>query len=1050
MAYTTSVAIHFVRFTTINDDQVITPLTLPQFVWQGGDVKNMAEALSNALQTDLVEKGQLLDVYRLQNPWPVRHEIVDINITKSSLSKSKTHTSSLPQKLDVFHREMLDGSIITYIPVLNIEVFTIKSEALHDNLTTHIQSEYTRQERFSDARKIIECQWYQQCEVITCDIDLKFHTPKEMLELGRNTPGSMMKTVANKLKATQLPIIGLEKELQELEMALDSRYARSTLIIGAEGSGKTALFNEYVRQRKYAKDRFWETTASQLLQGLTGDTGWQQSLILLLHELRETRQVLHVGHLLELFEVGQYEGNSISIGDALKEPLQRGELILVGEITVDELATLNLRAPGISDLFMQLHLQKKSDEALEKIVVESIHNLARRYKSTLENEAVLEILRLQHRYTPYSGLPGKTIRFFESIILQNKQDNKIIDRQEALRAFCEETGMPAFIIDPDIEFSSERCLEFFQSRIFGQDPALLIIDQLLLSVKTAMLRTGKPIASLMFVGPTGVGKTEMAKTLAEYLFGDRQRICRFDMSEYSDAASVLRLTGEWGGSDGSLVSRIRQQPFSVVLLDEIEKAHFSFFDLLLQILGEGRLTDARGRVANFCSAVVIMTSNIGADEFQRNVIGFQSDKNKMDSVNDDFVQSVQSYFRPELINRLDRIIPFMPIAKHQQNLIITRELRCISSLQGIANRKVKFDFNQKAVECLAELNQHQKYGARQIQRIIRQQIITPLAKTLNSTPVESPCDVMAKTENGTIKIRTQIDNKPGTNEQSLLAIAQNFSNYRRIISTIHEGVMYNAFSSEYDILKNKSKRKSFIRSDKLIRQLNRFEKIISESEKIASDITSMEGNAIAHVLGVAEKDQTHLFDSWLLRYRRNLRLIYKHTKPEADFCIMGIYGNSAQIKRISEFYTKLIEITGFAQISHAVILEDEAYTLIDFPVDGKYRDYKILGLLLEIEGDSCGFYFQAEAGVQTWQSRKHSKQIFVDVRAGDIEKYVVPENVHRSQFYESLKSRRTVTHEKIHDQLYKTSIDFNEHSFSQFLDKHFDQCIENALTGDDE
>ncbi|MEM1124086.1 MAG: AAA family ATPase, partial [Bacteroidota bacterium] len=183
--------------------------------------------------------------------------------------------------------------------------------------------------------------------------------------------------------------------------------------------------------------------------------------------------------------------------------------------------------------------------------------------------------------------------------------------------------MPSFIIDPAVPMDLTAIKQQFNDNVFGQEKAVDSIVNLLASVKTALTKTGKPIASFLFVGPTGVGKTELAKVLAQFMFGHRDKMVRFDMSEYADAYSVMRLTGLSYGSDGLLTAAVRRTPFCVLLFDEIEKAHTNFFDLLLQILSEGRLTDSSGRLVNFCSTIIIMTSNIGASNLQSNRISLQ-------------------------------------------------------------------------------------------------------------------------------------------------------------------------------------------------------------------------------------------------------------------------------------------------------------------------------------------------------------------------------------------------------------------------------------------
>src|SRR5207342_2926265 len=194
--------------------------------------------------------------------------------------------------------------------------------------------------------------------------------------------------------------------------------------------------------------------------------------------------------------------------------------------------------------------------------------------------------------------------------------------------------------------------------------AVDLVTDLLATVKAALNRPRRPIASLLFVGPTGVGKTEMAKALAGYFFGDTRgdRLVRFDMSEYASAAAVGRLVGTTWEAEGLLTAKVREQPFCVVLLDEFEKAHPAFFDLLLQVLGEGRLTDSAGRLADFSNAIVVMTSNLGAGSFGSGPFGLsRADSSGREHARVHFTHAVQSFLRPELFNRIDRIVPFLPL-----------------------------------------------------------------------------------------------------------------------------------------------------------------------------------------------------------------------------------------------------------------------------------------------------------------------------------------------------------------------------------------------------
>ena len=244
-------------------------------------------------------------------------------------------------------------------------------------------------------------------------------------------------------------------------------------------------------------------------------------------------------------------------------------------------------------LFKEIRLPELNRDQLEDIVVRKSRFLAGKYQLKADQEAVLEVLRLQQWFTPYSGLPGKTIVFLDSLFSEKqKAGQSHIRRKDVYEAFCQETGLPEFMINDDLPLDYQEVSGHFQKNIYGQDEAIDTLLELLYSVKAAVIKRGKPLASLLFVGPTGVGKTEMAKVLAQFLFGHRDRMIRFDMSEYADLQAVLRLTGDTSAGEGLLTSTVRQNPFSVILFDELEKVHASFYDLLLQILGEGRLTDA--------------------------------------------------------------------------------------------------------------------------------------------------------------------------------------------------------------------------------------------------------------------------------------------------------------------------------------------------------------------------------------------------------------------------------------------------------------------------
>jgi ATP-dependent Clp protease ATP-binding subunit ClpA len=517
--------------------------------------------------------------------------------------------------------------------------------------------------------------------------------------------------------------------------------------------GKTTLIRELAyRKAELSLDRdILETTAARMIKELTGERGWQDNIMHFIKELRETDAILFVRNLRELFEVGQYVGNEVSVADFLQPFLTRGEITLVGESTEAEKSQIELRSPSYLAGFHVLNIEEPRGKRLEKIILDRVSTTAGQQEVSVTKEAIHEVVRLNKRFSPYAGFPGKPIRFLESLILERKADDryrsKRLGKSEIIRHFCEASGLPIFMVDPSVPMQLERTDSFFSNQLFGQPDAVKSLVDVLASVKTALTRTGKPIASFLFVGPTGVGKTEFAKVLAEYMFGSRDRMERFDMSEYASPYAVGQLTGLIPGQDGILTAALRRQPFSVVLFDEIEKAHPSFYDLLLQVLSEGRLSDPKGQVANFCSSIIIMTSNIGASNLQENRIGWTREVDQ-NTVQTHFQAAVQSHFRPELVNRIDKIIPFVPLGQEEMKKVLDREIRLLRNREGINNRKMHFQIEEEVLDYLAQKGYDPVYGARYLQRTLREELIIPLARALNREDLDDQLAVKAILKGG--------------------------------------------------------------------------------------------------------------------------------------------------------------------------------------------------------------------------------------------------------------------------------------------------------------
>ncbi len=521
---------------------------------------------------------------------------------------------------------------------------------------------------------------------------------------------------------------------------------RSVVLVGPRGVGKSAIIREIVRAHWAAATggkgvRLLEAHAPTFLVKLLANGSWQDDLAKLCARLGETGDWLYITALPELFEVGRYEGNNTSCGEFIRPWLGRGELRLVSECTAEEIAAIDARYPGALNGVVRVEVPEPTDR-LEAIL--GAWNA--RQNSPFTPDALHDALRLHRRFAPYSGFPGRILRFLGAMLLEEARGDGLavqLDRDAVYRSFCAQTGLLRPLIDPRAPLPYADIAGFFEQRVYGQAAAGAAVTAAIASIKADVSPWGKPLASLLLVGPTGVGKTETARALAEFLFGSADRMIRFDMSEFQTPGSVLRLI-EGADGEGLLTSAVRRQPFCVLLLDELEKAHPAVLDLLLQVLGEGRLTDGRGRLTDFCACVVLMTSNVGAVDARKNAAGFGGPGVALEAAARAasekaarYRDAVKGWLRPEMLNRIDHILPFDALGPDAIGRVLDRELDALRRRPGL--RDVPMTLSQGARGVLAAAGYDPAWGARQLQRAVQDQLVAPLARGLhdgrNAPPV---------------------------------------------------------------------------------------------------------------------------------------------------------------------------------------------------------------------------------------------------------------------------------------------------------------------------
>ncbi len=968
--------------------------------------------------------------------------------------------------LDFYIRELEDG-YWACIPSMGIEVYDEFRFEVLERMEETVRLQILRKRERSLVKEAVAALWYKEVELIMREVSLNLPSLKELDNLSEESEGRLIEKVATRLVGGNRVVYGRETELNLLIRAVKSKFNKNVILVGPTGVGKTALVWEMARHlRKHRiTNAIWETTASVMIKELSSDTGWQHHLSLLCKELFQHQDILFVRNLLELFEVGKYVGNEVSMADYLRNFISRGEVTMITECTEDELARIQLKNPNYTNFFQIIKLQEPKDD-LEEIIIKKVNDIAKTRKVKFEEEAVKETIRLNRRYTPYAGFPGKPIRFLESLLINRKAYSKVVTRAEVLRGFCEETGLPPFMVDPDVPMDLKTVEDQFNTNVFGQNKAVSSLTGLLASVKTALMRTGKPIASLLFIGPTGVGKTEMAKVLAEFMFGNRERMIRFDMSEFADPYSIMRLTGESYFKDGLLTSAVRRTPFGVLLFDEIEKAHPDFYDLLLQILSEGRLTDSSGKLVNFCSTIIIMTSNIGAANLQSNRISLGAAGE--DSVSDHFMSAVQKYFRPELYNRIDQVLPFEPLSKDVVGFVVDRELAQFKQREGIKFRKMELRIDDGIYDFLAEQGYDPKYGARFLQRAINEKLTLPLAEELSTYDYDD--QLIVEIGVGSDQLTIDIEADPlGLDllleELDKINLADQCSDLRRKINRLQESHYYVMMLSQLDIMERQREKQGdkFWKNKARVQRYNFYLQSIEKVKGLLKDITTHEETISLAVLdlhpfnpSVEEALKTWIEDLFELKV-----YLYSNLEPNINEIMIGIYGD--ELERIAKFYTTIAKRRDFTVIGRSVWFRDSVYNKEIIGEDGPgskrkaekyvYKEWQpeienpfkppkkgdsLYGIEIKVNGDCAALFFAKEAGIQRWHLQT-VKPKFAVVQVDQTANFTSPANIHRKEFYKG-SPRRFVEESQMKDNVYNV---LKKMTREDYLEVFYEALVDN-------
>lgn len=528
------------------------------------------------------------------------------------------------------------------------------------------------------------------------------------------------------------PVFCRDEALGELVQHVEGKIPAAVVLVGPARVGKTAMVRAYGRRllESGTGKNLWFADSPRLCATDPMSPGWQLQAREVVRELELSGDVLYMGRLVEALDAGKYLGSDYNLAQFLKPHLAEQRVRIVAEATVEEWNQIERRDVGFARTFTVMRLSDPAPEIGLEIVRKESERRAAKEGVEFEALAIERAWSLQRRFATEGSPVGRTIDFVARTLTRVVQDlGSSISVTQIVESFCEETGMPPVLLLDDRTLDLEAVRGQLSKRVMGQSAAVARVADVVGVTKAGLAAEDRPLGSFLFVGSTGVGKTELARALAEFLFGSESRLVRLDMSEYAGADGYQRLIGQGPGEEGDLTGPVRRQPFSVVLLDEIEKAHSSVFDLLLQVLGEARLTDAAGRTTRFQNTILILTSNLGVETL-RPAMGF-SDSGKVDtSYVSHFRREAERFFRAEFLGRIDQFIAFSPLDAETVKAVAARELASLHLRDGLVSRDMRLEFAPEVAGWLAKKGWDPRYGARPIKRAVEREIVWPLAAKL--------------------------------------------------------------------------------------------------------------------------------------------------------------------------------------------------------------------------------------------------------------------------------------------------------------------------------
>jgi len=588
-------------------------------------------------------------------------------------------------------------------------------------------------------------------------------SPKNPADISLSQPNTLYNNVENEychvisFPTDSNEIIGFNDEIIIMSEVLARKDRANLLIIGDTGVGKTSLIHRFVKEienktlaTSLSSLQPFELDLVALSQGVTYKGEVEDRFKTVINNLQNTVQPLLV--IENFHRVEDKQSVLYGILPNMKKVIQTGKVQFLLTTTIDGYTKDIEKDKELTAYFEKLNVEEPSESQSVEILRSKQNSYENFHHLKIEEDVASEIVRLAKRYLPERRLPSSAIDLLDRTMASTKIKIEMaaekdeaqfanLKKEDVRNSVSKITGIPMGDIQSEERDKLTNAEEILHKRVVGQNHAIKSILDAIYESRSGLNKKGQPIGSFFFLGPTGTGKTELAKSLAEFLFNDETAILRFDMSEYKEEHSVALLYGAPPGyvgyeEGGLLVNQIRRHPYSVVLFDEIEKAHRSVFDLFLQILDEGKLHDRLGRMGDFSNALIIFTSNIGSDYI------FKSFGENKVPTHDQMLEVMQGQFRPEFLARLTEIVPFSPITTEMINRIFDIHIKNL--LKTLKEQNITLDIDETARNYVTSVGFNAHYGARPILGIIRKEIRRPLSKMIISGDINSGDTVCMK------------------------------------------------------------------------------------------------------------------------------------------------------------------------------------------------------------------------------------------------------------------------------------------------------------------